>query len=188
MYFQVQFNVSKVELIWEPVLNQEFTGFPTKFSYSAWKRLLNNFIWIQGGSVTHRHHLKAFWWQKQWQKRNLKIQILAGNPVNSWFSASFQISSTLVHVQITIFSQILCYISSWFLICQNCRAQSFFLVDFFWCFVGFCVNSRKYLLLLLRYFEKLETLLQLWQHTSLFRNKRFMLSAHFENPMKRTIE
>ena len=30
------------------------------------------------------------------QNMNLKIQILAGNPVNSWFSASSQISSTLV--------------------------------------------------------------------------------------------
>ena len=28
---------------------------------------------------------------------NLKIQILAGNPVNSWFSAGSQISSTLFH-------------------------------------------------------------------------------------------
>ena len=30
------------------------------------------------------------------KKQNLKIQMLAGNPVNSWFSAGSQISSTLV--------------------------------------------------------------------------------------------
>ena len=30
------------------------------------------------------------------QNLNLEIQILAGNPVNSWFSAGSQISSTLV--------------------------------------------------------------------------------------------
>ena len=29
------------------------------------------------------------------RKKNLKIQILVGNPVNSWFSAGSQISSTL---------------------------------------------------------------------------------------------
>ena len=51
---------------------------------------------------------------------------------------------------------------SWYV--KIAEHKVFFLVDFFWCFVGFCVNSRKYLLLLLRYFEKLETLLQLWQH------------------------
>ena len=28
-------------------------------------------------------------------KKNLKIQMLVGNPVNSWFSAGFQISTTL---------------------------------------------------------------------------------------------
>ena len=33
---------------------------------------------------------------KTMRKKNLKIQILAGNPVNSWFSAGSQISSTLV--------------------------------------------------------------------------------------------
>ena len=75
-------------------------------------------------------------------------------PPNIYISIKTIFSGTCswmcLHVQITIFSQILCYISSWFLICQNCRAQSFFLVDFFWCFVGFCVNSRKYLLLLLK--------------------------------------
>ena len=34
--------------------------------------------------------------EKAIKKKNLKIQILAGNPVNSGFSAGSQISSTLV--------------------------------------------------------------------------------------------
>ena len=37
---------------------------------------------------------------KTMRKKNLKIQILAGNPVNSWFSACSQISSTLVPGQV----------------------------------------------------------------------------------------
>ena len=35
---------------------------------------------------------------KKHEKKEFKIQILAGNPVNSWFSAGSQISSTLVWV------------------------------------------------------------------------------------------
>ena len=42
-----------------------------------------------------------------------------------------------LHVQITIFSQILCNISTWFLICQNCRAQFFFFRYFFDALLGF---------------------------------------------------
>ena len=86
-----------------------------------------------------------------------------------------------LHVQITIFSQILCNISTWFLICQNCRAQFFFSLDIFLmlCWV-LCEFPEIFVIIV----EKLETLLQLWQHISLFRNKdcildKMFLSSHF---------
>ena len=75
--------MSKVEFIWELVLNQEFTGFPAKiliFKFFflmvfAIKMLLNNAYGLLNRLEFICNHFQ--------QNLNLKIQILAGNPVNS---------------------------------------------------------------------------------------------------------
>ena len=62
---------------WHKILTSMY--FPPKFefinSYSAWKRLLK---WLllnsKRFSNPHRYYLKAFWWQKPWEKRILKFK------------------------------------------------------------------------------------------------------------------
>ena len=94
---------TKVELIWELALNQvavhwishQNLNFQILFSHGfCHQNAFKQGLWVNWTSLNSYVIILKVSFK---QNLNLKIQILAGNTMNSWFNADSQISSTLVN-------------------------------------------------------------------------------------------